>query len=155
MIPLDRGMTIVVPIDFSEASEHGLEYAVSLAKEPDARLVLIHVMVYKPAYHEMSMGMDWFSPDLVKETEEKLRHLAMKLVPPRVTVVTDVLVEPSIERAIVGFTSRIGADMIVMGTRSRHGLDRWLLGSVARDVLSRAKCPTITVGPAKELHEAA
>lgn len=155
MIPVDRGMTIVVPIDFSEASEHGLDYAASLAGEPDSRIVLVHVMVYKPAYHEMSGAVDWFSPAAIKEMDERLRHLADKVLPAGLTIITEVLVEPSVEKAIVNFASRIGADLIVMGTRGRHGFQRWLLGSVAREVLSRAECPTITVGPKAEASVAA
>jgi nucleotide-binding universal stress UspA family protein len=38
-------------------------------------------------------------------------------------------------------------DLIVMGTHGRRGLNKMLLGSVAEDILRRAPCPVLTVGP--------
>ena len=39
------------------------------------------------------------------------------------------------------------ADLIVVGTNGRRGIGKFILGSVAEEILRRAKCPVLTVGP--------
>jgi nucleotide-binding universal stress UspA family protein len=46
---------------------------------------------------------------------------------------------------IVDYATKIGADLIVMGTHGRGGLRRVLLGSVAEKVLRAACCPVLVV----------
>jgi len=40
---------------------------------------------------------------------------------------------------------RLGADLIVIGTRGLSGLKHMLLGSIAERVVQRAPCPVLTV----------
>jgi universal stress protein E len=47
--------------------------------------------------------------------------------------------------AIVGLAERLGADLIVMGTRGHTGLRHVLLGSVAERTLRHAPCSVMTV----------
>jgi nucleotide-binding universal stress UspA family protein len=42
---------------------------------------------------------------------------------------------------------RENTDLLVMGTHGRGGLKKLALGSVAEEVLRRARCPVLTVGP--------
>ena len=62
---------------------------------------------------------------------------------------TEVHVEISDEpaRSIVEVASRIGADVIAIGTRGRTGLQHAILGSVAEAVVRRAPMPVLLVGP--------
>lgn len=54
------------------------------------------------------------------------------------------LCEPA-TTAIVEEAQRIGADLIVMGTRGHTGLKHVVLGSVAERVVRTAPCPVLTV----------
>jgi nucleotide-binding universal stress UspA family protein len=47
---------------------------------------------------------------------------------------------------IVRCAAQMGADLIVLGTHGRGAVGRRLLGSVARDVVTRAACPIVTIG---------
>jgi nucleotide-binding universal stress UspA family protein len=38
-------------------------------------------------------------------------------------------------------------DLLVVGTHGRSGVERFLLGSVAEEILRRASCPVLSVGP--------
>ena len=40
---------------------------------------------------------------------------------------------------------RLGADLIVIGSRGRSGLKHLLLGSIAERVVQKAPCPVLTV----------
>ncbi len=46
---------------------------------------------------------------------------------------------------IVAHAERIGADLVAVGSRGLTGLDRLLLGSVARNVVSHARCSVLVV----------
>jgi nucleotide-binding universal stress UspA family protein len=48
---------------------------------------------------------------------------------------------------IIRCATQLGDDLIVLGTRGRGAVGRRFLGSVARDVVTRAPCPTATIGP--------
>ena len=51
----------------------------------------------------------------------------------------------SAQEAILAYTERVGADLLVVGTHGRTGLGRLLLGSVAEACVNRAPCPVLTV----------
>lgn len=48
---------------------------------------------------------------------------------------------------ILESASRLGADLIVMGTHGASGFEHFVVGSVAERVLRRATCPVLTVPP--------
>jgi len=47
--------------------------------------------------------------------------------------------------AICDVASKVGANLVIVGSRSRHGVDRVLLGSVAERVVRRAPCSVLVV----------
>lgn len=53
------------------------------------------------------------------------------------------------DQAIVGLADRIGAGLIVMGSRGLGGLRRALMGSVSDSVVRHAHCPVMVVRPEK------
>ena len=53
--------------------------------------------------------------------------------------------DPNVTSQIVAEASRLGADVIVMGSHGRTGFGRVLLGSVATDVLRQGTVPVILV----------
>ena len=53
-------------------------------------------------------------------------------------------------RSIVEHASRLGIDLIVMGSHGRTGIAHVLLGSVAEAIVRTAPCPVLTVrGPVR------
>lgn len=57
------------------------------------------------------------------------------------------VVEGSPASAITRAAARVGADLIVMGSRGRTGLTRTVLGSVTREVLTTAECSVLVINP--------
>lgn len=49
--------------------------------------------------------------------------------------------------AIISFASKIGAQLIAVGTHSRTGISHALLGSVAERVVRQSPLPVLVVGP--------
>jgi|SRR5579875_2208325 len=137
MLPL---ATILHPTDFSENSEFAFRVACALARDYNARLVLLHVV--PPPMVIYSGGPvpaeTWPS---IEEVQEKLRELEKQAH--HVRVESQVLEGDPVEM-ILRAAEETRSDVIVMGTHGRSGLGRLLLGSVAESVIRKAPCPVLS-----------
>ena len=140
---------ILVPTDFSPVGEPALEVATSLARDNDAKLVIMHV--HEPPI-EYGGGEMYYG---VQETDrDELRKMLCEIAPTDQVVYSRKLVVGDPIEAIIQVAESEKVDLIVMGTHERRGLQR-LLGSVSEAVVRRAKCPVLTVKqPAAVLAEA-
>lgn len=132
--------TILHPTDFSPHSEYAYKLAASLARDLNAKLILLHVGEPGIDYGEIITELAW--EDHRKRAEEAMRKM-MSPTPP-------VSIEKRIEQGspgekIVRVAEETSTDLIVMGTHGRTGLGRLLLGSVAEQVMRKAPCPVMTV----------
>mgnify|MGYP003577893941 CR=1 FL=1 len=134
---------ILVPTDFSEPSERALTYARDLGHRFHASLHVLHV-VNRPLLAEglaaeafMSDGTAMGS-DMVEDAQRRLRKQAPEAAS------ADVVFGYA-ARSIVEHASRLGIDLIVMGSHGRTGIAHVLLGSVAEHVVRTAACPVLTV----------
>jgi nucleotide-binding universal stress UspA family protein len=139
---------ILVPVDFSEHSQRALDEAVSLAKHFGAEVILFHCYpIPLPPFGEVPY--DIVAPERYVDA---IRTEALK----RVTQWRDkaraqgVRAEGQISpgspsSAIAALAEKVGADLIVIGTRGLGGLEHVLLGSVAERTIRIAPCPVLTV----------
>ena len=132
---------ILYATDFSSESQPAAGYAVSLAQEFQARLVLLHV-VPEPGAGKL---VSW--SDLRDSSKELLR----KLVPPEAEAwcKPEYFVEPGdpAER-ILDLANLRETDLIVLGAQLEKGLPgaaTHIPVATAHKVVSRAKCPVLTV----------
>jgi nucleotide-binding universal stress UspA family protein len=136
--------TILHPTDFSEHSEYALRLAASLARDHDARLVIVHVvMTLGPEAISYGEAVSQLQPQAY---QEKLWDELRRIRPsdPEVAV-EHVLREGDPPAEIIRAAEEIGAGLIVMATHGRTGLRRVLMGSVAEEVMRKAGCPVLTV----------
>jgi universal stress protein A len=134
---------ILVPTDFSQPSERALDYARDLGHQFGASLHLLHV-VNRPLLAEglaaeaaVSHGAALGS-EMAAEAQRRLHEA----VPDAASA--DVVFGYA-ARSIVEHASRLGVDLIVMGSHGRTGIAHVLLGSVAEAVVRTAPCPVLTV----------
>jgi nucleotide-binding universal stress UspA family protein len=131
--------TILHPTDLSAAADRAFQLAASLAREYDARLIVLHV-VCLPAV--------MYGPPPESYLDHLLEELRRQRPSDPTVRVQNLLVEGAPAAAILRAARETACDLIVMGTRGRAGLGRLLLGSVAEGVVRRACCPVLTVrGP--------
>jgi nucleotide-binding universal stress UspA family protein len=140
MLPLT---TILHPTDFSENSEFAFRVACALARDYNARLVLLHV-VPPPMVIYAGGPVPAETWPSVEEVQEKLRQLESQAH--RVRVESQVLEGDPVDM-ILRAAEETHSDVIVMGTHGRTGLSRLLLGSVAEAVIRKAPCPVLSVKP--------
>jgi universal stress protein A len=142
--------TILHPTDFSKHSQYALGIVCALARDQDARLILLHVV---PSDAPVTGGGDVAAlrraecsqQDLKSYREEmrdKLQHLPLPGLKARVE---HILKEGEAAKVILSTAQDSSCDLIVMGTYGKTGQARQLMGSVAEEVMQKASCPVLTV----------
>lgn len=131
---------IIVPTDFSRASDAVLNYATTLAKEHGGALVITHVEEPMPAY----VGEGYYGMPSPPNPEVRRMLEAVRPTDPSVAFEHRLLAGNPAEE-ISRLADEEQADLIVMGTHGRTGLSRLVMGSVAEEVVRRANCPVFTL----------
>jgi nucleotide-binding universal stress UspA family protein len=137
---------ILVPIDFSTHAARALDYAVVLAKPFGASVHLLHVIAppAMPAVGEMPVLPVSFWEEMHKNAVQRLDGDKRKVEAAGVRCTTEVI-EDFPGFAISACATRVGADLIVMGSRGLTGVKHLVLGSVAERTVRAALCPVLTV----------
>jgi nucleotide-binding universal stress UspA family protein len=138
--------SILVPIDFSPASEKALAYAVPLAKLFGARLTLLHVL-------EPVATPDFAAFPLAMENDKAMRASRLQLE----RVASDLKLRSLAEKFLVrngrafneitSAARTLKSDLVVISTHGRTGLKHVLMGSTAEKVVQHAPCPVLVVRP--------
>ncbi|MDP1571197.1 MAG: universal stress protein [Vicinamibacterales bacterium] len=145
---------ILCPIDFSDVSLRALEYAMSLAAGADARLTMLHVMVYDmsleaPDLYGTVVSDRALSLDVLRERYETYARTRLEaLVPDPAQATCDVETaighgKPS--REVLRAAEERQADLIVMGATGHGALDRMFFGATTQHVVRQATCPVLTL----------
>jgi nucleotide-binding universal stress UspA family protein len=139
--------TILFANDFSEGSENAFDYALSLAKEFSARLVLIHVInepVDLRGFYVPHISFENLEKEIADGAQKMMDGFCDKHLKAydnfEQSVISGVPADEIVKKA-----ADSGADLIVMGTHGRKGMDHLLFGSTAERVVRYAGCPVMTV----------
>ena len=130
---------ILVPTDFSTASDAVFPHAEALAKQKSASLLILHVEEPPLAYGggELYYG-------LPEPNSERILKMLEGVRPADQTVAfTHRLAMGDPAGEIVRIAGEEGAEMIVLGTHGRTGVTRLLMGSVAEAIVRRSPCPVL------------
>lgn len=144
---------ILCAIDFSECSIAALQYAMSMAQENDAELVLLYVvpndLVPLPGQSaDDVMDRSISVADFFIRREARVRELLQQAIPEAVRTYCSVETtmahgKPSTE--ILKAAHERQADLIVIGVRGRGAADLTVFGSTTQHVVRQAACPVLTI----------
>jgi nucleotide-binding universal stress UspA family protein len=135
---------IIFATDFSHAAAIALPFAAEIAQHFGAKLFAVHAKT--PENYALPPVEIW--PAINAEVENQTHLLEETLHHDFPTVESEVLIaEGGVWGVIDALAKEKYADLIVLGTHGRRGIDKFLLGSVAEEILRRATCPVLTVGP--------
>jgi nucleotide-binding universal stress UspA family protein len=131
--------TILFPTDFSTASDAALVHAESLARQMNARLLIVHVEEPPLAYGggELYYGLPEPSSERILKMLEDVKPSDPSV--PYAHRLT--MGDPAGE--VVRIAEDENAEMIIIGTHGRTGMTRLLMGSVAEAIVRRAPCPVL------------
>lgn len=134
--------TILVPTDFSKAAGNAAEYAVMLAKEIKAKVLLLHVYhVPVPASEIsiMTINPDQLQKEKTALLEKEAAHLKkrsgveVKFEAKMGFAVDEILIEEK------------NAGLIIMGMKGAGKLREALIGSVTTSTLRKSKIPVLVI----------
>ena len=147
---------ILVPIDGSEPSNRALDYALDLAEELDAEVVILSVVppVTLPVFSEEPGITPIITPRDIDRYNSKLRATFENVLTealararakkPDLRVSTKLLEGRPADK-IVEVAERENFDLIIMGSRGLSGLRELLLGSTTRRVADHCTKPLLII----------
>ena len=134
-----RFKKILNPVDGSSHSEHATKYAIELAKEFDASIVLLHchakfpVVLAEPYFQQAINEILKASEELVVPYETMLKESGVEY---------DIRLLEGLPGSTIANVAKIEKiDLIVMGSRGVSDFEGLFLGSVAHQVLHKSDCP--------------
>ncbi len=136
--------TILYPTDYSDASQAAFDYAVALAHDHGACLLILHaVETLGPENVTYGEAVSQRQPESYRHRLlDDLHHI--RSPDPQVPV-EYILSEQDPVTAILRTAAERKCDLIVLGSHGRHGLRRVLEGSIAEQVVRWATCPVLVV----------
>lgn len=133
---------ILAPTDFSAPAAHALAFAVGLARDFHTDLTIVHAVESWAARVSEARELD-------SEIRERIRQQALQELEAYDTAGVGTLrVESGAGRAsqvITDTATRVGADLIVLGTHGTSAVEHALLGSTAERVVRTAPCSVYSV----------
>lgn len=152
MTDAKKVQTIVVATDFSEDARAALDWALDVARDHGARIVLTYAAALAAAAAPDVVPVDdrWYRA-LEESAREELATWARSVRSQNVAVETLLTYEPA-AASIVQVAESHHADLLVVGTRGLTGLTRLFLGSVAGRIVRRATCPVVTIHATSARH---
>lgn len=145
--------TILCPLDFSDASQRALEYALSLAKKTGACVTPLHVVEGFIDPPDLDFNAHYNVPEYRRYMEED----ALTRLNAAIHDVRDVCnSEPRVVRGkaaqeILRVADEVRADLIVMGVHGTGAADRF--GSTTHQIVRGAPCPVLTLHAARPVPE--
>ena len=122
-----RLQRILIPTDFSDCAQGGIDYGFELAKEINSEVMLLNVLALN-------------SDDRVTEVEEELRNLRSGE-----SAIGFVIRRGYPPNEICKAAADLRADMIVMATHGETSWRHFCLGSTSEAVVHAAGCPVLVV----------
>jgi nucleotide-binding universal stress UspA family protein len=125
--------SILAPVDFSHCCRKAVQYAVLMARDYGARIILVHIA-----------GADVGNEKRLKVLERELNEFAKREVGTQAPVTT-VVKQGDPLREIIDITEAEGVDLLVISTHARTGLPDFCMGSAAEQIVRYAPCPVLVV----------
>ena len=152
LLPSDKLYSkILVGIDGSSDSMRAVDKAMAIAKQNEAKLLVLHV---SPAHlriesHSSKMATPSL-PEYSKQTdgdvEKWFETIKLKANATNLSLETRVISSGySVGEIMVDLADKENVDLIVVGTRGTTGFKKLLLGSVALEVVTYSYCSVLVI----------
>ncbi len=141
---------ILIATDGSEIAQKGVDHGLSLAKNLDAKVMVVTVTEPFPIY----AGEGWalgpgdferYDADQIKFAHELLAPIKASADRLGVTCETRHVPNRRPAEAILDTAAEEDCSLIVMASHGRRGLERLFLGSQTQEVVSRSSLPVLVV----------
>ena len=141
---------IVVPVDFLEATDKLVEYAVYMAEKLSAVAHFVHIVHFYAG--DALIGLPFAQEceqRLLSNAEERMSNLVTDNRERLPGCTGEVIIGDPVEK-IIAFARSKDSDLIIISTHGAKGIEKILLGSVTERVLKRTHCPVLVMKPYKK-----
>jgi nucleotide-binding universal stress UspA family protein len=133
--------TILVAVDFGEASARALAVASVIATAFDSSVRAVHAERFEPPPYFTLEQIERLEAERRAAQEDAVAHVAEFAARASMRPVTPIVLDEPPVDAILDAAAK--TDLIVLGTHGRRGPGRWWLGSVAERVVRAAVVPVL------------
>jgi nucleotide-binding universal stress UspA family protein len=151
--------TVLVPVDFSEASISAFRFALDIVRESRGSVHLLHVITL-PALQDSALAqVGGFKESLLRDLEvvadQKYQRLISEFNTGNVKVTTSVDTG-RVQPCILDHVRKTDVDLIVMGTQGATGIREWMVGSNTEKIVRTSPVPVISIknyhpGPIRDI----
>lgn len=138
--------TILVPTDFSEASQKALNHAISLSKKSFAKIVLLHVVKSSQFVSPIDLlSSGYIITQMHENSMANLKIMSDKLRKEHNIDIDFASYSGNVYDNIIEAANSYDVDLIVMGSNCSSRLKEWLFGSTAINIIDTALVPVLTI----------
>lgn len=131
-LSLESINTILVPVDFSEESKRAATFAVGLAQEYKAKIVLLHVIDRMLPVYQIESSMIFANREIENiDTDDVSTQRIVRV--------------GTVEQEIIEAITEFGAPCIVMGRHEHGAVSTHLPMTTLHTLLTHSPCPIFTV----------
>ena len=144
---MEKFEKILFALDFSEHAKHAFDYALSIVRNYNARLIIIHVIqepVDLSGFYVPHISFENLEKEIRQGAEKLLENFCAEAIPAHIDYQTSIVTGIPYQE-ILRKAEEEEVSLIVMGTQGRKGIDHLLFGSNAEKVVRNSKCPVLTV----------
>ena len=140
-------INIILPVDFSDATDKLLEGAIKFAKEANGKICLIHVAPSDIGFAIGDMGFQYF-PE-VEQNEIKQELFQLNALEQRI-IAQGVDCEHLLKQGVSGdiileYAKDKTASYIVMGSHGRSNMYDVFVGSLTKELTRRSPIPVLVI----------
>lgn len=136
---------ILVPTDFSAASGNATEYAAALAKDFNAKLILVNIIVPPIVIEDTSASAYLMTKAEIVERDKKLMKKEIEKFAKKFNVKVEGFIREGAPTEIIKqFVKSKNADLIVMGMKGK-GKSNSIFGSTTVAVMRKSEVPVFVI----------
>jgi nucleotide-binding universal stress UspA family protein len=139
-------MKLLVPTDFSKNAQKAIDYAVNIATEKSAIILLHAYQIIDTDSASRKFFFEEYNLDIARKLHDELKGQKRDIarLKPGISVSAE-LYDNDIKSSIVEASNKFGVDFIVMGTQGASGLKKVFMGSVTARVIGNAAVPVLAI----------
>jgi nucleotide-binding universal stress UspA family protein len=143
--------TILVGVDFTKSADNTIEYAISVAKKTESKILLFHA-ISVPVVHTTSGLVFIDGENNLKGEKKKMQELQVQLANKHPEIKFDYeLTYDNIKEKVKKLSKKNKISLAVLGLENKSKVSKFLYGTTSVDLVGKIDCPIITV-PEKHKH---
>ncbi|HON79835.1 MAG TPA: universal stress protein [Spirochaetota bacterium] len=137
---------ILVPVDFSEESEHAVEVALAFAKaESLTSVTAVHVYRVPAGFHKSGKSYDEFADIMKQNAEKQFNTFKGKFDTGSIALEPVFLLNDSVVKGISEAMKSAAPDLVVMSTRGRASGASVIMSSYTEKIIKDSTVPVLAV----------